>query len=240
MSLVNKNKILTDTQNITVGLEGYSFKRDVAYHFDATLFANCLKKKFIQIGGKVKIGSIIKIHQNKNGIEKVLTDEKETLKADLFIDCTGWKSLLLGETLKEPFKSYEDMLPNNSAWATKLPYTNKKKQLVPYTNCEAINNGWVWTIPLWSRIGTGYVYSDKYISDEDALKEFKKHLKKDNLKFRKLKMRVGIHDRLFVKNVCAIGMSAGFIEPLESNCLLTVHEFLFKNITRAVLYINSM
>ena len=62
------------------------------------------------------------------------------------------------------------MLPNNSAWATKLPYTNKEKQLVPYTNCEAINNGWVWTIPLWSRIGTGYVYSDKYISDEDALK----------------------------------------------------------------------
>ena len=228
MSLVNKNKILTDSQNITVGLEGYSFKKDVAYHFDATLFANWLKKKFIQIGGKIKIGSIIKIHQNKNGIEKVVTDAKETLKADLFIDCTGWKSLLLGETLKEPFKSYEDMLPNNSAWATKLPYTNKEKQLVPYTNCEAINNGWVWTIPLWSRIGTGYVYSDKYISDEDALKEFKKHLKKDNLEFRKLKMRVGIHDKLFVKNVCAIGMSAGFIEPLESNGLLTVHEFLVK------------
>jgi len=228
MSLVNQNKILTDDQNITIGLEGYSFKKDVAYHFDATLFANWLKKKFIKIGGQVKIGSIVKIHQNKNGIEKVVTDKKEILKADLFIDCTGWKSLLLGETLKEPFQSYEDMLPNNSAWATHLPYTNKEKELVPYTNCEAIENGWVWTIPLWSRLGTGYVYSDKYISDEDALKQFKKHLGEDDLDFKKLKMRVGIHDRIFVKNVCAIGMSAGFIEPLESNGLLTVHEVLIK------------
>ena len=228
MSLVNENKILTDEKNIAIGLESYSFKKDVAYHFDATLFANWLKKKFIKIGGKAKIGNIVKTHKNKNGIEKVVTDKKEILKADLFIDCTGWKSLLLGEALEEPFQSYEDMLPNNSAWATKLPYTNKRKQLVPYTNCEAIENGWVWTIPLWSRLGTGYVYSDKYISDENALKQFKKHLGRDDLNFKKLKMRVGIHNQIFVKNVCAIGMAAGFIEPLESNGLLTVHEFLIK------------
>ena len=238
MALVNQNKILTDKQNETIGLVDYSFKKSVAYHFDATLFANWLKKKFIEIGGKTKIGSIVKIHQNKDGIEKVVTDKNETLKANLFIDCTGWKSLLLGDALKEPFKSYEDILPNNSAWATKLPYTNKRKQLVPYTNCEAIENGWVWTIPLWSRIGTGYVYSDKYISDEDALKQFKKHLGKNDLDFKKLKMKVGIHNRIFVKNVCAIGMSGGFIEPLESNGLLTVHEFLIrlvKILNRAVI-----
>ena len=96
----------------------------------------------------------------------------------------------------------------------------------------------MWTIPLWSRIGTGYVYSDKYISDEDALKQFKKHLGKNDLDFKKLKMKVGIHNRIFVKNVCAIGMSGGFIEPLESNGLLTVHEFLIrlvKILNRAVI-----
>ena len=89
--------------------------------------------------------------------------------------------MLLGEALKEPFESYEDILPNNSAWATQLPYTDKKKELVGYTNCTAIQNGWVWNIPLWNRMGTGYVYSDKYISDEDALEQFKSYLKHNSI-----------------------------------------------------------
>ena len=123
------------------------------------------------------------------------------------------------------------MLPNNSAWATSVAYKDKKNELKPYTNCTALKNGWVWNIPSWDKIGTGYVYSDKYISDENALKEFKKYLDSKNTdysksKFNNIKMRVGIHERIFVKNVCAIGLSAGFIEPLESNGLLSVHEFL--------------
>ena len=90
-------------------------------------------------------------------------------------------------------------------------------------------------MPLWSRLGTGYVYSDKFVSDEDALKEFKSHLKNkekvpnvEKLEYRNIKSRVGIHKRLWVKNVVAIGLSAGFIEPLEGNGLYTVHEFLIK------------
>jgi tryptophan halogenase len=120
------------------------------------------------------------------------------------------------------------MLPNDSAWATRIKYKDKEKELVPYTNCTAIENGWVWNIPLWSRIGTGYVYSSKFVDDETALKEFKKHLGQEDLEFKNIKMRVGIHNRLWVKNVVAIGLSAGFIEPLESNGLFTVHEFLLK------------
>jgi len=81
---------------------------------------------------------------------------------------------------------------------------------------------------LWSRIGTGYVYSSKFVDDDTALKEFKKHLGRNDLKFKNIKMRVGIHNRLWVKNVVGIGLSAGFIEPLESNGLYTVHEFLIK------------
>ena len=69
------------------------------------------------------------------------------------------------------------MLPNDSAWATRIQYKDKEKELVPYTNCTAIENGWVWNIPLWSRIGTGYVYSSKFVDDKTALKEFKKHLR---------------------------------------------------------------
>jgi tryptophan halogenase len=71
--------------------------------------------------------------------------------------------MLLGGALKEPFTSYENLLPNNRAWATRINYTNKENQLNSVTECTALDNGWVWNIPLWSRVGTGYVYSDEYI-----------------------------------------------------------------------------
>lgn len=194
-----------------------------AYHFDATKFGLWLKNNYCK---KVKhiLDDVVSIEQDENGIKSL----NKKYKADLYIDCTGFKSLLLDKTLKEPFESYSDMLPNDSAWATRIQYKNKEKELVPYTNCTAIENGWVWNIPLWSRIGTGYVYSSKFVDDDTALKQFKKHLGQEDLEFKKIKMRVGIHNRLWVKNVVAIGLSAGFIEPLESNGLYTVHEFLTK------------
>ena len=157
----------------------------------------------------------------------------------MFIDCTGFKSLLL-TALNEPFISYSDMLPNNKAWATRVPYKNKEAELEPFTNCTAIDNGWVWNIPLWSRLGTGYVYSNKFVTDEQALEEYKQYLMSDKmlyprtreevdaLEYKNIDMRVGIHERTWVKNVVAIGLSAGFIEPLESNGLFSVHQFLFK------------
>jgi len=219
MALVNQNKCFYNEDNIIP----FNFKKDTAYHFDATKFAIWLRDNYVIPKGVKHIKEdIISIEQDEKGI-KTLNNK---YKADLYIDCTGFKSLLLKESLKEPFESYSDMLPNNSAWATRIPYKNKEKELVSYTNCTAIENGWVWNIPLWSRIGTGYVYSDKFISDEDALKQFQSYLGTKELEFKKLKMRVGIHNRLWVKNVCAIGLSAGFIEPLESNGLFSVHEFL--------------
>jgi tryptophan halogenase len=194
-----------------------------AYHFDATKLGLWLKNNYCK---KIKhiVEDIVSIEQDENGIKSL----NNKYKADLYIDCTGFKSLLLDKTLKEPFESYSDMLPNDSAWATKILYKDKEKELVPYTNCTAIENGWVWNIPLWSRIGTGYVYSSEFVDDETALKEFKKHLGRNDLEFKNIKMRVGIHNRLWVKNVVGIGLSAGFIEPLESNGLYTVHEFLGK------------
>jgi flavin-dependent dehydrogenase len=209
MQLVNHNKFEEGTP--------------YAYHFDATKFGEYLKESYCKPRGvKHIIDDVTEINTDENGISNL----NKKYKADLYIDCTGFKSLLLEKTLKEPFESYEHILPNNSAWATRIPYKNKEKELEPFTNCTALGNGWVWNIPLWSRIGTGYVYSDKYVSDQEALEEFKKHLGRDDLEFKNIKMRVGIHRRLFVKNVVAIGLSAGFIEPLESSGLFSVHEFL--------------
>jgi len=228
MALVNQNKCFFNEKNIIP----FDFKRNTAFHFDATKFGLWLKDQYCLPKGVKHIKEeIVSIEQDDNGIKSL----NNKYKADLYIDCTGFKSLLLGQTLKEPFDSYSDLLPNNSAWATRIPYKDKEKELVGYTNCTAIQNGWVWNIPLWSRIGTGYVYSDKFVSDEDALKEFQQHLGTEELDFKKIKMRVGIHNRLWVKNVVSIGLSAGFIEPLESNGLFSVHEFLMlllRNIQR--------
>jgi hypothetical protein len=227
MSYVNNNTI---DKNEHGEIPGFRFKYDTAYHFDAAKFGIWLRDKYCKPRGVKHIQEEIETH-------RILQDEDANIvslngyEADFFIDCTGWRSVLLGQSLNEPFISYSDLLPNNKAWATRVPYKDKEAQLEPYTNCTALGNGWVWNIPCWHRIGTGYVYSDKFISDEDALKEFKQYLDKkghdySESTFNNISMRVGIHKRIFVKNVCAIGLSAGFIEPLESNGLLSVHEFL--------------
>lgn len=229
MAMVNQNKLTEDD------FHTFSFDADTAYHFDATKFGLWLRDNYCLPRGVKHIQEdITDIETDEDGIKSLNGKHN----ADLYIDCTGFKSLLLGETLKEPFESLEDMLPNNSAWATRMPYTNREEELVPYTNCTAIENGWVWNIPLWDRIGTGYVYSDKFVDDETALKEFKRHLGRDDLEFKNIKMKTGIHRRLFVKNVAAVGLSAGFIEPLESNGLFSVHEFvieLIRNLRRGTI-----
>ena len=214
---------------------------DVAYHFDATKFAIWLRDFYcIPNGVKHVIGTVTEIPTDEDGVKHLVIDNQDIITADLYIDCTGFKSVLLGGALKEPFTSLSEMLPNNRAWATRLEYENKERELEGFTNCTAIENGWCWNIPLWSRIGTGYVYSDDFVSPENAKEEFKQYLMSDKmiiprtreqvdaLEFRDIKMRVGIHERIFVKNVAAIGLSSGFIEPLESNGLFSVHEFLFK------------
>lgn len=229
-------------ENADGALPNFSPRTNTALHFDAQKFATWLKEKYcIPRGVKylpLEVDDIV--CDEYNSIDYLLMSNKEKIKADLFIDCTGFRSLLLGETLGEPFISYNDILPNNRAWATQIPYKERETELDTVTRCTAINNGWVWNIPLYSRLGSGYVYSDKFVSSEDALKEFKEYLSSnkmlsprtdeeiEDLSFKDIKIRVGRHERLWVNNVVAIGLSAAFIEPLESNGLFSVHEFLFQ------------
>jgi hypothetical protein len=153
MALVNNNK-LYDNENNEMP---FNFFRNTAYHFDATKFGLFLKDKYCLPRGVNHIVEDIKtVEIDDEGIQSL----NNNYKADLYFDCTGFKSLLLEKSLQEEFESYSDMLPNNSAWATRIPYNNKEEDINCYTNCTAIENGWVWQIPLWSRWGTGYVYSD--------------------------------------------------------------------------------
>lgn len=236
MALIENNKISKNENGI---FGEFNFQKDVAYHFDAVKFAIWLKDKYSIPRGVNYIRSEVKeVILDSSGVKELILDDGTNFTSDLYIDCTGFKSLLIGKTLKEPFVSYEDLIPNNRAWAVKIPYVDKEKELETYTNCTAIENGWVWNTPLWNSIGTGYVYSDKFVTKEKALEQFKNHLRTnttvpnidritEELNYRDISMRIGIHERSWVKNVIAIGLSSGFIEPLESNGLITIHEFLF-------------
>lgn len=214
---------------------------DLSFHLDAIKFAQYLREKHCEEVDYIS-ADVVGFEESEKGIEFLTLDDGSTVTADLFVDCTGFSSLLLGQYLKERFISYDNILPNDTAWATQVPYTDKEKELVSYTECTAIENGWVWNIPLWDKIGTGYVYSSKHVSDEDAKQEFIKQLETrgydiSECEFKKLPMKIGRYERSFVKNVVAIGLSAGFIEPLESNGLFTVHENLidlWKTLRRGV------
>lgn len=222
--LLHSNKLTYNEHN---QIENWDFFKFSAFHFDATKFGLWLAETFCKPSASFShfTEEITEIsRENEDGSISSLNNR---YSADLYIDCTGFSSLLLGKTLGVPFESFpRDLLPNNSAWATKIPYENKSEQLVNFTDCTAIENGWVWTIPLWNRIGAGYVYSDQFIDSDTALSQFQKHIGTKELDFKQIKMRTGIHERLWEKNVVAIGLSAGFIEPLESTGLFTVHEFL--------------
>ncbi|NBO36427.1 tryptophan 7-halogenase [bacterium] len=237
VALCEENRI---TENKKNEFPGWSFSKDVAYHFDAARFGVWLREHYCKPRGVKHIFmEVSEVKTSDKGVKcLVLTDGTE-ITSDLYIDCTGFKSMLLEQALGVKFETYESYLPNNSAWATRIPYTNRRKEIEPFTNCTAISNGWVWNIPLFSRTGSGYVFCDKYISDNDALEEFKDYLMNerevkiskevmDSLEFKLIKFRTGIHEKIFHKNVVGIGLAGGFIEPLESTGLYTVHEFLIR------------
>lgn len=238
MPLIENNKFSRNEKGL---FDNYYPETNVVYHFDATKFGAWLRDRYSKPKGVNHIqAEVISVNTDDNGITSLVLDNGNTISGDLYIDCTGWKSLLLNDALGVPFISYEHMLPNNRAWAAQVSYVDKEKELEPFTNCTALGHGWAWNIPLWSRLGTGYVYSDKHISPEEAKEEYKQYLMSDkmviprsreevdSLQFKDINMRVGLSERLFVKNVVAIGLSAGFIEPLESNGLFTIHQFLLK------------
>lgn len=205
--------------------------RYVGYHVDALLFGDFLRDHYAIPKGVTHIkGKVADIQSCVDGISRVyLCGGDRYVDGDFFIDCTGFRGLLMNH-LNVKWVDWSDLLKNNSTWAVRKPYTNKKEQLQPYTECTGLSSGWVWNVPTWDRIGTGYNYCSQYITDEDALVEFKEHLGVDipDDKFRLLKWPTGIRQKVWSHNVVSIGLSAGFIEPLESGGLYSVHEFLFK------------
>ena len=152
------------------------------------------------------------------GIDHVLTQGHGAIHGDLFVDCTGFRGLLINQALNEPFISFSDSLLCDSASALQVPLDIEKEGIRPYTTATAMSSGWVWDIPLYGRNGTGYVYSSAFQAKDDAERELRRHIgpAAEGLRANHIKMRIGRTRNSWVKNCIAIGLASGFVEPLES------------------------
>jgi tryptophan halogenase len=194
-----------------------------SFNFDAIKFADVIKRKVcIPNGVKFVEGELKQVKLDDFGfIRDVKLWDQQKFKADLYIDCSGFKGALIEAVMNEPFISFEDSLFCDKALAAPIPYKDKKTEMDPYSRMYTMNSGWLWKTPIYDRIGSGYVYSSKYITDEDAEKEFREFHDGYDGKVLKINMRVGTRERVAVKNVVACGLAGGFAEPMEATGIST-------------------
>jgi flavin-dependent dehydrogenase len=136
-----------------------------AFHFDATLLAKYLTKYGTDRGVKHVLDVVV---DERGWISHVVTKEHGEIHGDLFVDCTGFRGMLLNKAMGEPFVSYQDTLPNDSAVALRVPADMEEQGIRPCTTATAQDAGWIWTIPLFGRVGTGYVHASDYCTPDEA------------------------------------------------------------------------
>lgn len=188
-----------------------------ALHFDASRVADFLKR-YAQARGVTHISANIgEVRCNEEGIQSVATDIGLDIDADFFIDCTGFKALLMEKALSVRYESWRSQLPCDRAVAMQV---KPSENIHPYTISKAQDNGWSWEIPLQSRTGMGYVYSSAYCSDEEAIECLKSMANTEVLtEPRVIRFETGCREKHWFKNCLALGLSGGFIEPLESTAI---------------------
>ncbi len=189
-----------------------------AYHFDASLYARFLRE-FSEARGVERIeGKVREVgqHAETGFIECLRLESGETIAGDLFIDCSGLRALLIEQTLKTGFEDWSHWLPCNRALAVPTESTD----LTPYTRSTAHAAGWQWRIPLQHRTGNGHVYSSNFMGDDEAAAILMRHLDAKPLADpRPIRFTTGCRRLHWNKNVIAIGLAGGFLEPLESTSI---------------------
>jgi hypothetical protein len=195
-----------------------------AYQFDAVLYAAFLRKLALQRGARHTTGRIVEVVRRADGgVAAVVLSDGRRIEGDLFVDCSGFRSLLLGGTLEEPFVDFSHWLPVDSAWA--CPCERAGEEIAPYTRATALEGGWAWRIPLQNRTGHGHVFSSRFIEPERALAQLQAQLDGAPLgEPRLLRFTTGHRRRFWVGNVVAIGLSSGFLEPLESTSIYLIQD----------------
>ncbi|MDE3009383.1 MAG: tryptophan 7-halogenase [Pseudomonadota bacterium] len=189
-----------------------------AYHFDASLYARFLRSHAEQRGARRIEGKVASVQQHPDsGHVRALTLESgEVVAGDLFIDCSGMRALLIEDTLKTGFDDWSHWLPCDRA----LAVPSERGEFTPYTRSVAHAAGWQWRIPLQHRTGNGHVFSSQLMGEDEAATLLLRHLEGKPLADpRLIRFRTGRRRQMWNKNVIAIGLSSGFLEPLESTSI---------------------
>jgi tryptophan 7-halogenase len=207
----------------------YAAVANYGYHLDAGKFGVFLRKHCIErLGAQHVLDHVVGVNSHESGdIASLQTKEHGALEGDLFVDCTGMQSLLLGRHYDIRFLSQKHVLFNDTALAIQIPYAADNSPIASQTTSTAQSNGWIWDIGLPSRRGIGHVYSSSHTSDDMAERELRDYIRntggpEDMAPPRKLTFKPGYREKFWHRNCVAIGLSAGFIEPLEASALALV------------------
>jgi len=188
----------------------------LGYHIENEKFVSFLEGLARRLGVEVVDDTVAEVVQDEHGVSLLRLASGQTAAADLYADCSGFASLLAGETLAEPSVSFRSSLFNDRAVVGGWQRTDES--IKPYTTAETMAAGWCWQIEHETRINRGYVYSSDFASDEEADRDFRQLNPKVEAT-RIVKFRAGRFQRGWIKNVVAIGNSSGFVEPLEATSL---------------------
>jgi len=204
----------------------YQAVANYSYHLDAGKFAEFLQQHCVaKLGVRHLLADVTQVNQSPQGdICSLDTRQAGQIRGDLFVDCTGFAALLLGKTLGVPFVDCSDALFCDRALAVQVPYDSPEAAIASHTISTAQANGWIWDIGLPTRRGTGYVYSSRHTTDDEARDTLMRYLgpQHADLAPRKIAFRAG-HRATFWKNNCvAVGIAAGFLEPLESSAIVLI------------------
>ncbi|MEO7323537.1 MAG: tryptophan halogenase family protein [Dokdonella sp.] len=203
----------------------YQARLNYAYHFDTALFGRLLAEHGRGLGVRHHIATVEDVELDETGaIAHVITRELGHLKADLYIDCSGLRAGLIGTALASPFLSKRDTLFVDRAVAINAPYARADAPIASYTISTAQEAGWTWDIGLQSRRGVGYVYSTRHTDDARAEDVLRRYIgpTADGIDARLLKFESGYRPEPWRRNCVAVGLSGGFVEPLESTGIALV------------------
>lgn len=197
-----------------------------AFHLNAGLYVELLRSSTLKRSNVRRIDSEVSdvILDDKSYVEQIVLETGERLSGDLYVDCTGFHSLL-AERVGSLWTCEKDRLRVDRVILAQLPYKDSAVQMRNTTYCHALKNGWVFNIPLQSRIGTGYIHSSDYCSEDEAKYEFRQHLSKmygyteNEIQTRTLNFRTGYRKETWKNNVVCLGLNAFFCEPIESTAI---------------------
>lgn len=196
---------------------------DYAYHFNAAKFSDLLARNAREkFSVKHIFETVVQVQVSDDGdIKGFVYKSGVEQDFDFFIDCTGFAALLIGDTLRVPFRDKSAQIMTDVALALQEP-TKESDEILPYTLATAHEAGWIWDIPLTTRRGIGFVYSSHYMTETEAVARFSDYVGRDlhNANVRKVPMKIGYRELFWEKNCVALGLAQGFVEPLEATSIL--------------------